>query len=241
MNNRSFLSNLPPVVKNLLAINVIMFLAAWVLPGVFARMGQEVNLNDILGMHYWQSTHFNPAQFITYAFMHGGFFHIFFNMLTLFMFGPILEHVWGAKKFLFYYLVAAVGAALVQQVIWTIEFYPQLAEITRQIDSNVANAAELLQMKNGFLSNPDMITIGASGSVFGLLLAFGWLFPEQVLYIYFIPMKAKYGVFVFGFMELFFGVANFSGDNIAHFAHLGGMLFGALLLLYWKKQNRLYK
>ena len=105
----------------------------------------------------------------------------------------------------------------------------------------MANAAELLQMKNGFLSNPDMITIGASGSVFGLLLAFGWLFPEQVLYIYFIPMKAKYGVFVFGFMELFFGVANFSGDNIAHFAHLGGMLFGALLLLYWKKQNRLYK
>ncbi len=233
----SFLSSIPPVVKNLIGVNIVLFLASLVMPSIFLRMGLNVNLNDILGMHYWESQKFNPAQLLTYAFMHAGFFHIFFNMLALYMFGVILEHVWGAKRFLIYYLVAALGAALVQQVIWTLQFHPLLTEMSMQITNDPVNALVLMAEKNNFLNNPNFITLGASGSVFGLLLAFGWLFPEQIIYIYFIPVKARLGVVIFGIIELFFGVANISGDNVAHFAHLGGMLFGAILILMWKRKK----
>jgi len=265
MNNRSFLGNLPPVVKNLLAINVIFFLSAWVLPGVFARMGYTIDLNDILGLHYWESSHFNPAQLITYAFMHGGVMHIFFNMFGLYMFGNILEHVWGPKRFLLYYLVTAIGAAVIQQLVWTFEYHSLVSALNTAISDGTVNALipfegklrtmlqfgdlagarpeDIVAMKKMIFDSPEFITVGASGAIFGLLLAFGWLFPEQNLYLMFIPIpiKARIFVFLYGFFELFEGVANFTGDNVAHFAHLGGMLFGILLILYWKKQNRLYK
>jgi len=236
----SFLSSIPPVVKNLIGINIVLFLASIVMPTIFSRFGINVDLNDILGMHYWESSKFNPAQLVTYAFMHGGFMHIFFNMFALFMFGGILEHVWGTKRFLIYYLVTAIGAGIIQQIFWTVEFHSALTAINQAISSDVLNAPSLIEQKRLFLDSPNFITIGASGSVFGLLLAFGWLFPEERLFLMFIPVpiKARIFVFVYGVVELFQGVANFSGDNVAHFAHLGGMLFGAILILMWKRKKR---
>ncbi|MFT3753940.1 MAG: rhomboid family intramembrane serine protease [Paludibacter sp.] len=235
----SFLNSIPPVVKNLIGINIVLFLASLVTPSIFMRMGVNVDLNDILGMHYWASSKFNPAQLITYAFMHGGFMHIFFNMFALYMFGGVLEHVWGTKRFLIYYLVTAIGAGIVQQIFWTVEFHSALTAIDQAISSDVLNAPALIEQKRLFLDSPNFITIGASGSVFGLLLAFGWLFPEERLFLMFIPVpiKARIFVFIYGVVELFQGVANFSGDNVAHFAHLGGMLFGAILILMWKRKK----
>jgi len=241
-NRSSFLNNIPPVVKNIIAINIVLFIATAVLPSVFYRFGLNLDLNDIMGMHYWESPKFNPVQLVTYAFMHGGLTHIFFNLFAVYMFGSILEHVWGPKRFLIYYLITAIGAGIVQQIFWTIEFQPALNAINHEIASNFQNAASLTEQKKLFLANPNFITIGASGSVFGLLLAFGWLFPEEKLFLMFIPIPIKARIFVLGYglIELFQGVANFTGDNVAHFAHLGGMLFGAILILIWKRNNSLY-
>jgi len=261
MNN--FLNSIPPVVKNLIGINLILWLATIVLPGFFSHWGLKVDLTDILGMHYWASAKFNPAQLITYMFMHGSFEHIFFNMFALYMFGGILEHVWGTKRFLFYYLITGVGAGLIQQLFWTVEYQPLVSALNEAISSNSGeillpfqhtlnqyfsmsnlesfNTPALIEMKRMFVDLP--VTIGASGSVFGLLLAFGWLFPEQRLFLMFIPVPIKARIFVllYGVVELFLGVAQFSGDSVAHFAHLGGMLFGAILILIWKRNNRLYR
>ena len=239
MNNYrpSFLNSIPPIVKNLIAINIVLWLASNVLPGLFMKWGLNVDLTDILGLHYWESSKFNPAQLVTYSFMHGGIGHIFFNMFALYMFGGVLEQLWGTKRFLFYYLITGVGAGLVQELFWTIEFHSAIAQINSDISSDVLNAPALILNKNAFLNA--LITIGASGSVFGLLLAFGWLFPQVSLYLLFIPIpiKARVFVLIYGVAELFLGVAQFSGDNIAHFAHLGGMLFGAILILIWKKKK----
>jgi len=241
MNNyrSSFLSSIPPVVKNLIAINIILWLASVVSPGLLHRFGVNTELSDILGMHYWASSKFNAAQLITYMFMHAGFEHILFNMFALYMFGGILERLWGPKRFLFYYLVTGIGAAIVQQVFWTVEFHSALTAINHAISTDLVNAQSLIEQKRQFLDSPYFITIGASGAVFGLLLAFGWIFPNQELYVMFIPIpiKAKYFVFFYGIVELFMGVAQFSGDSIAHFAHLGGMLFGAILIIIWKKKR----
>ena len=241
MNNyrSSFLSSIPPVVKNLIAINIMLWLASVVAPGLLHRFGVNTELSDILGMHYWASSKFNAAQLITYMFMHAGFEHILFNMFALYMFGGILERLWGPKRFLFYYLVTGIGAAIVQQLFWTVEFHSALTAINHAISTDIVNAQSLIEQKRQFLDSPYFITIGASGAVFGLLLAFGWIFPNQELYVMFIPIpiKAKYFVFFYGIVELFMGVAQFSGDSIAHFAHLGGMLFGAILIIIWKKKR----
>jgi len=263
MNNykSSFLSSIPPVVKNLIAINIILWLASSITLGLFSRMGVNVDLTDILGMHYWASSKFNPAQLVTYMFMHGGFEHIFFNMFALYMFGGVLENLWGTKRFLFYYLLTGIGAGIVQQLFWTIEYQSVVTALNEAISTNSVNALlnhqdilshyfrlenigsldapALIEMKRMFLNLP--ITVGASGAVFGLLLAFGWLFPEAKLMLLFlpIPIKARIFVLIYGVAELFLGVAQFSGDSVAHFAHLGGMLFGAILILYWKRKSTL--
>jgi membrane associated rhomboid family serine protease len=266
MNNYrpSFLSSIPPIVKNLIAINVILWLASVVAPGFLSRFGANADLNNILGMHYWQSSKFNPVQLITYMFMHGGLGHIFFNMFALYMFGGVLENFWGPKRFLFYYLVTGVGAGIVQQLFWTIDFNNIISALNESISSNsgsvllshqdvldtlghyfrfenvgLISTPEIIEMKKVFLNLP--VTVGASGAVFGLLLAFGWLFPEQRLFVFPIPVpiKARIFVIIYGVVELSMGVAQFSGDSIAHFAHLGGMLFGAILILYWKRKNLL--
>lgn len=265
MNNYrpSFLDSIPPVVKNLIAINIVLWLASVVTPGIFIKWGLNVDLTDILGLHYWESSKFNPAQLITYAFMHGGIGHIFFNMFALYMFGGVLEQLWGTKRFLFYYLLTGVGAGLVQELFWTVQFHSVISALNEAINANSGevllryqdvlshyfrlenlgsfNAPAIIEMKQMFLNSPSFITIGASGSVFGLLLAFGWLFPEVRLMMLFIPIpiKARVFVLIYGVAELFLGAAQFSGDNVAHFAHLGGMLFGAILILIWKKKKTL--
>jgi membrane associated rhomboid family serine protease len=259
MNN--FLNSIPPVVKNLLAINIILWLLTLVSPSFFARWGVNINLTDILGMHYWASEKFNPAQLLTYIFMHGGFNHMFFNMFAVYMFGSALENIWGPRRFLFYYLLTGVGAGIIQQLFWTVEFHTLVSTMNEAISANSGelllgyqselskyfsfsnlrafDAAALIDLKRMFLDLP--ITVGASGSVFGLLLAFGWLFPEARLMLIFfpVPIKARIFVAMYGVLELFLGVANFSGDNVAHFAHLGGMLFGVILILIWKKKKTL--
>ena len=200
-NNSSFLANIPSATKNLLIINALFFLATYLL--------RNIDWN-FLGMYYWQSEDFRIYQIVTYMFMHADIGHIFFNMFAVYMFGSVLEHFWGAKKFLYYYFFAGIGAAIIQQIVW---YY-------------TGNAG---------------VTIGASGAVFGLLLAYGWMFPNEKLFFMFIPIpiKAKYFIMIYSFMELFLGVVSVSGD-IAHFAHLGGMIFGLILMLYWRKKGKLY-
>lgn len=214
---RSF-SFLPPVVKNLLIINILFFVADMSLGG-FA-----IDLTQYLGLHHFKSDYFYPFQYITYMFMHGSFSHLFFNMFALWMFGYSLENEWGSKKFLFYYLFTGVGAGLIQTLVVGLE-----------LESFSAQGAAPQALQH--LAN-SIVTVGASGAVFGLLLAFGMTWPNQLIYIYFfIPLKAKWFVIIYGLIELFAGV-NPSPSNVAHFAHLGGMLFGIFLILYWRKHDK---
>lgn len=234
---------LPPVVKNLLIINGIFFLATIGLKRAF-----DIDLNDIFGLHYFGSHLFKPYQFITYMFMHGGFSHIFFNMFALWMFGYVLENFWGARKFLIYYFVTGIGAALVQMTISYFQISHLEASMTQEQISTVVNEGYKILIGNQNYVEPLMgrlnilyntSTIGASGAVFGILLAFGMMFPNTMLYVYFaIPIKAKWFVILYGAIELFSGVYNAQGDNVAHFAHLGGMLFGIILILIWKRQYK---
>lgn len=227
MQNRFGLTqSIPPVTQNLIIINALCWLATLVLP----KLG--IHLIDWLGLHFPGTKDFKLYQLITYMFMHdtGSFGHIFFNMFAVFMFGRILEVTWGPKRFLTFYLVTGIDAALVQELTW-------LYQIHSLAVSNGISISQQIAMDPGVSA---LVTIGASGAVFGILLAFGMLFPNAPLYLMFIPIpiKAKYFVIGYGLIELFLGVSNFSNDNVAHFAHLGGMLFGFFLILYWKKKNR---
>lgn len=230
---------LPLVVKNLLIINGLFFLATISFGSVF-----NIDLTETFGLHYFLSPVFSPYQLVTYMFMHGNFSHILFNMFALWMFGNVLENYWGPKRFLIYYMVTGIGAGLIQLLVIYIQVYyaeinlspDQIAQVREsgyQIMQNSQNFVDPIMGKLNALYN--MTTVGASGAVFGLLLAFGMLFPNTLIYIYFfIPMKAKWFVIIYGVIELFSGVYN-TGSNVAHFAHLGGMLFGIFLILYWKK------
>jgi membrane associated rhomboid family serine protease len=234
------LSNTPPVTKNLIIINVVMLLSAM----LFQRMF-NVNLNAVLGMFFFQSPLFGPWQIVTHMFMHGGLGHIFFNMYALWIFGKTLESVWGSKRFLIYYLATGLGAAFFHQLVNYIQFAPDLATLKAaysvdRINSTLLN--EILHPGNQFYQiGRELIrpTVGASGAVYGVLLAFGMLFPNTPLYIMFIPIpiKAKWLVIGFGALELFLGITQ-SGGSIAHFAHLGGMIFGFFLIRYWNKFTR---
>ena len=167
-----------------------------------------------LGLWYPFSDFFRPYQTVTHMFMHSNFSHLFFNMFAIFMFGPHIERVWGQKKFLFFYLFAGFGAMITHLIVWYIEV-------------------------TYFGASSNGLVWGASGAVFGLLLAFGMLFPNTLIYLYFaIPIKAKYFVAAYGLIELWLGLQNNAGDNVAHFAHLGGMLFGYLLIKYWRKNSQ---
>jgi len=231
---------LPPVVKNLIIINGLFFLATIVL-----ETSLHINLKDYLGLHYFVSPDFSPYQFVSYMFMHADFSHIFFNMFALWMFGSVLEHTWGPKKFLIYYMITGIGAGLIQVLVIYIQVYyaesglsaeqiAQIRETGYEIIKNGQNFTDPIAGHLNALYN--MTTIGASGSVFGLLLAFGMLFPNSLIYLYFfIPIKAKWFVILYGAIELFSGVY-YTGSNVAHFAHLGGMIFGFFLIIYWKKQ-----
>ncbi|MCK4989104.1 MAG: rhomboid family intramembrane serine protease [Bacteroidales bacterium] len=234
------LSSIPPVTKNLIIINVVMLLATM----LFQRMF-NVNLSMRLGMFYFQSPLFGPWQIVTHMFMHGGLGHIFFNMYALLIFGKTLESVWGSKRFLIYYLATGLGAAFFHQLVNYIQFAPDIVALKAAYSVDSINSTllnEILRPGNQFYQiGRDLIrpTVGASGAVYGVLLAFGMLFPNTPLYIMFIPIpiKAKWLVIGFGALELFLGITN-SGGNIAHFAHLGGMIFGFFLIRYWNKFTR---
>lgn len=207
-NNNSFWSNIPTVTKNLLIINLIVWLTDLVMKTRF-----QLDLTHWLGLYYIGSGAFHWWQPFTYMFMHANFSHLFFNMFAVFMFAAPLEQQWGGKRFLIYYIVSGVGAAIVQELVWFI-LYGQAASLA--------------------------VTIGASGAVFGVLFAFGWLFPDTKMFVFPIPIpiRARIFVIIYAFIELFAGIANVTGDNVAHFAHLGGMLFGWLLILFWKRFDK---
>ncbi|MDR0681281.1 MAG: rhomboid family intramembrane serine protease [Dysgonamonadaceae bacterium] len=222
-NNNNFLNSIPVVTRNLLIINVIVWLACFLFEMI------NINLSGILGLHYFQAKRFYIYQLITYMFTHVEFSHLFFNMFALFMFGGLIERTWGPKRYLIYYMVTGVGAGLIQMLV----SYLHIRSLISGINLDLLNVSSLYDLYP--------VTIGASGSVFGLLLAFGMLFPNLPLYIMFIPIpiKAKYLVIGYGVIEFFFGIYNRAGDNVAHFAHLGGMLFGFFMILYWNKGNRI--
>lgn len=219
-------SFLPVVVKNLLIINAIMFLADIVL----VRFG--INMSDILGLHFFKASGFYPFQLVTYMFMHGNFTHLFFNMFALWMFGNTLENIWGPKRFLLYYVLCGLGAGLLQEGVQYIEY------VTRLSHYQSVNMGGTIVPMSQYLNW--MTTVGASGAIYGLLLAFGMMFPNSMIYLYFfVPIKAKWFVIGYAVIELLSGVFS-SGDQVAHFAHLGGMLVGLVIILIWKKKGRLY-
>jgi membrane associated rhomboid family serine protease len=267
---RSGFSILPVVVKNLLIINGLCFLANIVVEARF-----NYSLNESMGLYFPESSHFKPYQLITHVFMHGSLMHLFFNMFSLWMFGNVLENYWGPKRFFIYYFVTAFGAAALLLGVNGYEIYslkiaianyaldPNIDAFVRLLDKDAALAKS--SIVNDFINqwqtqpqNPqytqssleiadallqrklNVPTVGASGAVFGLLLAFGMLFPNTELMMLFIPVpiKAKYFVIGYGAIELYQGFANNPSDNVAHFAHLGGMLFGFILIKIWNKTNR---
>ncbi len=237
------LGGIPLVVKNLLIINALMLLADFVLAGSFG-----IRLTHILGLYYFESDYFQPYQFITHMFMHGGMAHLFFNMFALWMFGRVLESVWGGKRFFIYYFFTGIGAAVLHTVVNFIEVQSIMGGLTaEQIATVREEGAEIWASQRNFMHQGmadlnramNIPTVGASGAVFGVLLAFGMLFPNTRLMLLFppIPIKAKYFVIAYGAIELYLGLTR-PGSNIAHFAHLGGMLFGFILIKYWNRNTR---
>ena len=220
-SRNSILANMPPVVKNLIIANVIVYIIT-IISGNF--------MYEHFSLFYFKSPFFKPFQLVTHMFMHGGFAHILFNMYALFIFGSVLERVWGSQKFLFYYFVTGIGAALIHLGVMALQLRGYIADL---------NAGDLLARAQiqEILVTP---TVGASGAIFGLLLAYGMLFPNNIMQLIFPPiaLKAKWFVVAYGVIELMLGMSG-RGD-IAHFAHLGGMIFGFFLILYWKKNNRMY-
>jgi len=243
MNNfRPSINTIPPVVKNLIIINVLM----WLVTVILNMRG--IHLNDILGLHYIQSPEFRPYQLVTHMFMHDDQspLHLIFNMFALWMFGRVLESVWGPKRFFIYYFVTGLGAAVLHTLVNYLQFQYLAGKVPAEILQMVMSQASNLNINASEVDSNTLRllqifygpTVGASGAVFGILLGFGMLFPNTELMLLFppIPIKAKYFVMGYGAIELFSGIAN-TGSNIAHFAHLGGMLFGFFMIRYWNKHT----
>ncbi|TDQ07686.1 rhomboid family intramembrane serine protease [Pedobacter metabolipauper] len=242
--------NIPPVVKNLLIINVLFFAAKYVVKNTGLA-----DLDYLLGAFYFDSQFFRVWQLITYMFMHGDFMHIFFNMFALYMFGGVIESRWGTKRFINFYLITGLGAVALQMGVQAYEVYHitgsiannPIMDLTRSgngISANINIPGLSEESMNTLLGIYGFPMIGASGAVFGLLVAFGMLYPNTELYLMFIPIpiKAKYMVPVYIILELSLGVAKIPGDSIAHYAHLGGALLGFILVKLWKDKdnNRFY-
>jgi len=259
---------LPVIIKNIVIINVLVFLAT----ETFKRT-DAFDIEAWLALHSWQSSLFKPWQFITYLFMHGDLSHIFFNLFALWMFGSILENLWSPKRFLTFYLICGIGAGLCHMVVLYvsnqqyleslyllqqhfdvghfINFYKEyhldsVADIDNFVTQWQQNPSDIsfLNEANHFVNTVTQTrlntpTVGASGAVFGCLAAFAYLFPNSEIYIYFfLPIKAKWFVLGYAAVELYGAVKNSAGDNVAHVAHLGGALFGILLVYFWNKTNK---
>lgn len=250
-NSGSFFSAIPPVTKNLIIINFIVWLAMMLMPKSIGA-----NLTEYGGLHYIGASDFNIAQIITYMFIHStnGIAHLFFNMFTLFMFGITLERVLGGKRFLFYYLSCGIGAAIIQEATWAMMINSFVSDNLEMTIANFAHANRLsMEQAYQYISASQLaalrlqienalVTVGASGAIYGVLLAFGMIFPNRPLYLMFvpIPIKAKWMVIGYGLIELALGLGA-AKDGVAHFAHLGGMIFGVLMILYWKHKGIINK
>jgi len=230
-------TNLTPAVKNIIIINVLLFIACFVVPG----------LSDNLTGYYFASPNFRPWQIVTHMFMHSmsDFTHIFFNMYALYLFGTALENYWGTKKFVIYYMTCGVGAFFLHMGV----SYFEIQKIMQSLSDKEIYQVMITGLEEGKRYNAQMVelysaintgVVGASGAVFGVLLGFGMLFPNTELMLLFppIPLKAKYFVMIYGAIEFYLAMRQTSGDNVAHYAHLGGMLFGYLLLKYWQKNTK---
>ncbi|MDR2652413.1 MAG: rhomboid family intramembrane serine protease [Prevotellaceae bacterium] len=225
-----------PVVTNIIIINVLMLMAS--------------NIFDLssFALFYPSSPFFQPYQFVTHMFMHGGFFHLLFNMYALWMFGKILEKVWGSQRFFIYYFATGLGAA----AFYTLVNYFQMSSIQSHIDPSLIDAMKSYLETGKELVDQDSYiktwysimnpVVGASGAVFGVLLGFGMLFPNTVLRLLFPPvaLKAKYFVMIYGAIELYLAINNPVGGGIAHTAHLGGMIFGFILIKIWRKKRNIF-
>lgn len=231
--------NLTPAVKNIIIINVLIYLACFVVPG----------LNDALTGYYFASPNFRPWQIVTHMFMHSqyDFTHIFFNMYALYLFGTALENYWGTKKFVIYYMTCGVGAFFLHMGVSYFEIQKMMQSLTDKeiyqvmitgLQEGRAYKVQMVELYSAINTG----VVGASGAVFGVLLGFGMLFPNTELMLLFppIPLKAKYFVMIYGAIEFFLAMRQTTGDNVAHYAHLGGMLFGYLLLKYWQKNPKVW-
>lgn len=222
------MNRIPPTTKNLLIINILFYM------GTLAVQKYGIDLHRILGLHFFMAPNFHVYQLVTYMFLHDGFQHIFFNMFALWMFGRIMETEWGAKRFLIFYLACGIGAGLLQEITQFIHY-----EIVYSgYDAvQISSTGATIPMKI-FLDR--MLTVGASGAVYGILIGYGMTFPEHEILIFPIPMpiKAKWTVIGYALLELVLGIGNNAADNVAHFAHLGGMLIGFLIILYWRRKDR---
>ena len=217
------MNNIPTMTKNLLIVNFLAFVATWVLEQ------RGIDLTSLLGLHFFLASDFHIYQFITYMFLHGGLTHIFFNMFALWMFGAVIERVWGPKKFLFYYIACGIGAGVAQELVQYCNYmYEGMAAY------QYVNAGGVQMTTDAYINL--WTTIGASGAVYAILLAFGMIFPNERLFIipFPFPIKAKWLVIGYIAIELFSAMGA-PGDGVAHMAHLGGMLFGFLLIRYWQK------
>lgn len=218
------MNNMPPVTKNLLIINVLFFAARW----AAALPAYGIDLDDVLGLHFFLASHFYFYQLFTYMFMHGSFSHLFFNMFAVWMFGRIMENTMGSKRFLFYYLTCGLGAGLMQELVQFANYWFEGLNAYEQV-----NLGGTIVAMGDYLNR--WTTVGASGAVYGILLSFGMTFPNERLFIFPlpVPIRAKFFVVGYAIIELLSAFGR-PGDGVAHFAHLGGMLVGFLLLLYWR-------
>nr|WKN38757.1 rhomboid family intramembrane serine protease [Tunicatimonas sp. TK19036] len=261
--------NLTPTVKNLLIINIAIF-------AIQSLVFSDQLFVNLFGLRYIHAESFRPYQFITHLFIHGSLFHLFGNMFALFIFGPLLERVWGSQRFLIFYLVTGLGASLLYSAInyYEVNQLEQAAErvleettpdrlstfVLEEAEFAYRGSEQIKTLVDGFYDNPNSSSyvnqsrqlvreivqskanipmVGASGAVFGILMAFGLLFPNTELFLLFFPfpIKAKYFVLFYGLYELWAGFSRNPGDNVAHFAHLGGMLFAFILLKIWKDKR----
>lgn len=234
---QSPLANIPPVVKNLLIINVLCFL-----PSLYYSHGFSGNadpIGELFGVYYLGSPSFRAWQPITYMFIHGGWTHIIFNMFALYSFGTAVEYIMSSKRFVAFYFICGLGAIALQMIVQAFEVHAitgQLSIASPQLESSYLAFGNQAQKLYDIFHTP---MVGASGAIFGLLIAFGMIYPNAELMIMFIPVpvKAKWVIPVYILIELSFGIGQFGGDNVAHFAHLGGAILGFILVKLWRLQG----
>lgn len=217
----------PPVIKNLIIINVLVFIAQ-------VTFGAKTPfIENLFALHDIRSVFFKPHQLLTHMFLHGSLGHLLFNMLALWMFGSLLENYWGAKRFLQFYLISGLGAGLLHLIVLYFEMEPAM-QAFKSLPTDLQ-----LEFIDSSRFKINMPTVGASGAIFGCLAAFGYLFPNMLIYVYFLfPIKAKWFVIIYGAIELSLAIQNSAGDNVAHFAHLGGAITGFIIVYIWNKTNR---